>query len=537
MATVSHPRIRPGVLEDREYQAAIAAAALRRPTLVVLPTGLGKTAIAVRVIAETLLRSPTRSILFLAPTRPLVVQHARSLAESLLAPEPIVLTGQVAPGKRSQPTPPPRIVVATPQVIAHDLAAGRLDLSEFSLVVFDEAHRAVGDYPYVAIGAAARELEGVHVLAMTASPGASLPRIRRVWTHLGIRHFEYRTPDDPDVRPYFFGSGVETLEVPVPPALQEVAIRLRGALARQREPLVRQDLVPAGESSRRAFLAVGELLHRQIAEARRQSLAVEPRLWGATTAQSVVMKILHALELAESQGVESLRQFLDRQSAGKAGRKTPAQRTFLLDPDVAAVAELLRHLDLEHPKVAEAVSLARAEVARAPSSRVLIFTQYRSTADVLLEALRPFESAGVRPARFVGQASRAGDPGLSQKEQVELLDRFRSGEINCLVATSVAEEGLDVPSTDLVIFYEPLPDVVRTIQRRGRTGRQSVGRVVVLVAKGTRDVGLDRAARSRERRMHDMLERLEEESDRGEVAPAPAPLKQTSLGDFLPRPA
>lgn len=535
MATVAHPRIRPGVLEDREYQAAIAEAALRRPTLVVLPTGLGKTAVAVRVLAEALRREPTRSVLVLAPTRPLVVQHARTLEASLLAPAPQVFTGHVAPSQRGGPVTPPRVVVATPQVIAHDLAAGRIQLSEFSVIVFDEAHRAVGEYPYVALGAAARELPETRRLAMTASPGSSMARIREVWANLGIRHFEYRTLSDPDVRPYLFGVGVETITVPVPPAMQEIAIRLRAALHHQTDQLVRVGLLRPGELSRRSVLEVGERLHHEIALARRTGQTVDARTWAATTAQAVAMKELHALELIESQGVESLRRFLERQRApGRSGRRTPAQHAFLEDPEVVRIFERLHDLEIEHPKVPEAVRLVRETLAAAPNARVLLFTQYRSTADVLLAALQPLAPLGVRSARFVGQASREGDKGLTQRAQIEILDRFRSGELNCLVATSVAEEGLDIPSTDLVIFYEPVPDVVRTIQRRGRTGRQSAGRVVVLVAQGTRDVGLDRSSKGRERRMHEMLETLEAESVAGEV-PGPAPkLHQTSLTDYTP---
>lgn len=533
MATVEHPRIRPGVLEDREYQARIAAAALERPTLVVLPTGLGKTAIAIRVAAECLRREPTRSILMMAPTRPLVVQHARTLADALLAPAPLVWTGQISPQKRADPGVPPRIIVATPQVIAHDLQEGRLDLAEFSLVIFDEAHRAVGEYPYVGIGAAAIASGGTRILAMTASPGATLPKIRRIWTHLGLRHFEYRTVLDPDVREYLFGTGVETLEVAVPPALQELAIHLREAFQTQARLLERYGFLPSTEPSRRALLEAGEKLHGEIAAARRAGGSPEPRIWAATTAQSVAMKELHALELIESQGVESLRQFIERQRRpGRSGRMTPAQRGFLDDPSVMRVVTALGRIDLEHPKVPAAVELVRSTIRASPTAKVIVFTQYRATADVLLEALRPFEGEGIRAARFVGQAAREGDPGLSQKAQIELLDRFRAGSVNCLLATSVAEEGLDIPSTDLVVFYEPIPDVVRTIQRRGRTGRNAIGRVVVLVAQGTRDVGLDRSSRSRERRMHDLLEQLEEEASAGPVRPAAPAQRQRSLTDF-----
>ncbi len=522
MGTVEHPRVRPGVLEDRLYQERIAETAVRFNTLVVLPTGLGKTAIALRVLAEYLLRTPTRSMLFLAPTRPLVVQHARSVAASLFAPEPLVLTGAIAPERRAELMHPPQVVVATPQVVANDLASGAFPLDTFSLIIFDEAHRAVGDYPYVTIGRANREGPRARVLAMTASPGGSLARIREVWNHLGIERFEYRTDRSADVLPYVHGIGVETLEVLVPPPVRDLAIRLRAAAQRPVEALRQLGVVPAGDVGRRTLVEVGHRLHRAIDDTR-SSGASAPELWRAVTAQAVAMKIFHALELIESQGVDSLREYLGRQRAAAARRATPALRQFLSDPDVVEVTRRLETVTLEHPKIATAVGLVAEELHRSPNARVIVFGQYRDTVDRLVTELSNRHDPAVRPARFVGQATHGDDTGLSQREQVALLDAFREGRVNCLVATSVAEEGLDIPETDLVVFYEPIPDVIRTIQRRGRTGRVRTGRVVVLVAEGTRDVGLHRAASSRERRMHDMLEKVQSEAEGGQGVPLPKP--------------
>ncbi len=533
MGTVEHPRVRPGVLEDRLYQQAIADAAVDRNTLVVLPTGLGKTAIALRVIAEFLRREPTRSVLFLAPTRPLVVQHARSVAASLFAPEPIALTGAIPPERRAELLRPPQVVVATPQVVANDLAAGGFPLATFSLLVFDEAHRAVGDYPYVAIGRANRDGPRARVLAMTASPGGSLARIQEVWTNLGIERFEYRTERSADVLPYIHGVGIETVEVPLPPEVQRLAILMRTAVQRQVDVLRRLDLLPAGEASRRVLLEVGARLHRRIDAERRDGSASAGGLWAAVTAQAAAMKGLHALELIESQGVDSLREYLARQAPVVGHRVTPAQRAFWNDPDVEEVRRELERITLEHPKVARAVRIVRDELARRAEARVIVFSQYRDTVDRLVEELEKLGDPSVRPARFVGQANRGVDTGLSQKEQVGILDAFRAGGVNVLVATSVAEEGLDIPATDLVVFYEPIPDVIRTIQRRGRTGRARTGRAIVLVAQGTRDVGLHRSAFARERRMHDMLERVEQAARGGAPLPAPRPRQvQRALSEF-----
>jgi len=532
METVAHPRIRPGTLEDRLYQSRIAASAVERNTLAVLPTGLGKTAIALRVMAEFLLRSPDRSILFLAPTRPLVVQHARAVAETLFAPEPLVLTGTISPERRGALMRPPQVVVATPQVIANDLELLRATLDAYSLLVFDEAHRATGDYPYVAIGAANRAGARARVLAMTASPGGRKPRIQAVWQNLGIEHFEYRTADDDDVRPYFHGVGVEAIKVEMPADVRELAIHLRAAVQRQGNVLRKYDLLPAGEVSRRDLLPLSERLQREIRAARAKGEPVAAGTWAVVTAQAAAMKGLHALELIESQGVDALRDFLDKQEKSPSGRLSPSQRALLQDEDVVRVRDLLRRITVEHPKLAKVVEIVAAELRRSPDARVIVFAQYRDTGRTVVERLVQLGDPSVRPARFVGQATHGDDEGLSQKEQVHLLDRFRSGEVNCLVATSVAEEGLDIPSTDLVVFYEPVPSMIRTIQRRGRTGRVRAGRVVVLVAEGTRDVAIERSARSKERRMHDVLEEIEEEARRGGLPPPPPTTVQRVMDEF-----
>ncbi|MCI4362024.1 MAG: DEAD/DEAH box helicase [Thermoplasmata archaeon] len=529
METVAHPRLRPGVLEDRRYQATIAEAAVGTNTLAVLPTGLGKTAIALRLIAEYLRRFPTKSVLLLAPTRPLVLQHAESVRKTVLGPAPVVLTGAVHPGAREELLSPPQVVVATPQVVGNDLASGRFPLDTFSLIVFDEAHRARGDYPYVGIAKANAEGPNARVFAITASPGSQIAAIREVWHNLGIARFEYRTQADPDVRPYVHDIGFETLPVPVPPEVQRLGVGLRAAAKRQMEALAAMNLVPANAASKRELLELGTQLHRELARARARGEPPPPWVWAAVTHHAAAMKALHAVELAETQGVGAVREFLERQAAARA---SPASRAFLGDPDVVQVRKLLETLQLEHPKLEAAVRLVTDTVARSPEARTIVFTQYRQTAERLVEEFRRAADSRVRAARFVGQASKADDAGMSQKDQARLLDRFRAGEINCLVATSVAEEGLDVPSTDLVVFYEPVPGVVRTIQRRGRTGRARAGRVVVLVAEGTRDEGLDRSSRSKERRMHEMLERVENELRGGSVAPPPARAVQTQLEEY-----
>ena len=94
-----------------------------------------------------------------------------------------------------------------------------------------------------------------------------------------------------------------------------------------------------------------------------------------------------------------------------------------------------------------------------------------------------------------------------------------------LVATSVGEEGLDIPATDLVVFYEPVPSEIRSIQRRGRTGRRTVGDVKVLFAKGTRDEWYLYASRAKERSMRSELYEVKRSLEQRFVEPFPDDLR------------
>ena len=100
-----------------------------------------------------------------------------------------------------------------------------------------------------------------------------------------------------------------------------------------------------------------------------------------------------------------------------------------------------------------------------------------------------------------------------------------------LVATSVAEEGLDIPNCDLVIFYEPVPSEIRYIQRRGRTGRIKKGRAIILMAKGTRDEAFYWSARRKEGKMKRILKGMQSKGMASEKRTARVK-KQTRLGEF-----
>jgi ERCC4-related helicase len=501
---VDHPLIRRGAIEDRDYQRNIADSCLKRSTLVVLPTGMGKTVIAARVIAEVL-RSRGGTVLFLAPTKPLVEQHAATLRDVLVvdADRIAVFTGEVtAPEERELLWRASKIVASTPQVVRNDLKQGRIDLAGVSLIIFDEAHRAVGNYAYVDVAAAYKENPAGLGLGMTASPGNEAETILEVCGNLGIEGVEIRTEDDPDVVAYVHDIDVERIVVESTEASREIREELRKVLDDQVERLKACGFLQGvPRPTTKDLLRAGQEIRARLDSGQRSG-----PVYTAATAQAVAMKVNHAIELAETQGMESLRAYLDRTEAEADSR---ADRQFLARPELLAARRLAADAKGEHPKVRKVLWAVREQFLRKPDSRVIVFTHYRDTSEQIARELGSLP--GIRPARFVGQATRGDDVGLKQKEQVDIIERFKAGGHNVLVCTAVGEEGLDIPATDLVVFYEPIPSEIRTIQRRGRTGRTRAGRVVMLVTRGTRDEAYFYSSRRKERRMHEELDRLRRE--------------------------
>lgn len=500
---VDHPLLKRETIEKRAYQVNIAASCLERSTLVVLPTGMGKTVIAALVIAERLRQKGGR-VLFLAPTKPLVEQHAGYLREVLLAGEVAVFTGEKPPEERELEWRTCKIVCSTPQVIENDLRYGRIALDDVSLIVFDEAHRAVGDYAYVAVAAAYLQRGEGLILGITASPGSEVERILEVCLSLGVTpdHVEIRTENDPDVIEYVKGIEVQRVFVDVPEETSRARVLLREALDEQMAILRNlgfMEHVP--RPTTKDLLAVG----RQVRAMLDQSAKPPGSAYRAASVQALAMKINHAIELAETQGTEALAGFIARVQKGTSR----ADRAFFAHPKITSAIAIAADSSPEHPKVKKALWIVREQFLANADSRVILFTHYRDMAAIMERELSKIP--GIRPVRFVGQASRQGDEGLSQKQQVEIIERFRGGAYNVVVATSVAEEGLDIPQVDLVVFYEPVPSEIRTIQRRGRTGRRYAGRVAVLVTRDTRDEAYLYSARRKERKMHAELDRLRRE--------------------------
>ncbi len=482
----------PGRLKVRPrlYQEKILATAAKNNTLVVLPTGLGKTLIAVML---GLLRDKRGKILFLAPTKPLVEQHAKSI-EASTGITPTILSGKIPRAKRLKMWEEARWIVATPQTVQNDLLRGR-KLDDVSLVVFDEAHRAVGDYAYVYIAQRYKDdAVASHILALTASPGRDQEKIKEVMGNLFIKQVEIRTEYDRDVRPYMKDKLITWHEVKLPDKYKQFTSRIKDVLRVYVRALKKMELLGTANLSRIRKLDLIEI----------QKRADD---YDAMSYSAAAIKCLHALEMAETQSIEAYADYLDR----------------LMEDRSRAARELLSQLPspprgLVHPKMELLVRFVRES---AGTGQIIVFSHFRRQGQEIVKAL---ENEGISARAFVGQKE-----GMSQKEQKATVKAFREGRFRALVSTSVGEEGIDLPSVRLVVFYEPVPSSIRLIQRKGRL--RGGGKVKILATAGTKEQVYLYSSRRREWSMIQTLSRMRP----GGRIKIEHPAGQKGLGHFIDR--
>ena len=506
-AYVDHSLLTPQVVEDRRYQGVLADAASDADTLVCLPTGLGKTTVSLRTTARRLHEIGGKA-LFLAPTKPLVRQHAEFYREALRVPdeEIVVFTGEVAPDDRAALWEDARIVIATPQVVENDLIGNRISLSRVTHLTFDECHRGTGEYAYVYIAERYHaDAQRPLVTAMSASPGGDAEEIQTVCENLGVDEVEVMTETDADVAEYTHETDVEWEEIQLP----EEVIEIRDALNEViRDRL--QKLKSLGVSDTTQPDVSQTQLNAMRRELQQMMDAGQSDAYEGMSTHAEVMKLRRAVELVETQSVEALDRYFERQrEAARSSGASKASQRMVAEPKVREAMRLADAFDDLHPKFRRTRVLLAQTLGIGGGERVIVFTESRDTA----EALTEFLSESFDTRRFVGQNDTDGSDGMTQPEQQETLDQFRAGEFEVLVSTSVAEEGLDVPEVDLVLFFEPVPTGIRSIQRKGRTGRQEEGRVVVLMAEDTRDEAYFWISRRKEQKMEEELRSLKSVAD------------------------
>ncbi|MBX7076446.1 MAG: DEAD/DEAH box helicase [Methanobacteriaceae archaeon] len=511
---IEHNLIRPKTAEARTYQQILAADVLKDGnTMIVAPTALGKTLVAVLVAADRLDKLKKSKVLVLAPSKPLAIQHEENFRKFLI-PKVTSITGAVKTEERTKRWNESQIICATPQTVESDLLNDRYSLENVSLVVFDECHHGVGSYSYVYLATRyVREAKNHLILGLTASPGYDKSKINEVCQNLFIQQVRIKTEDDVDVKPYFNPIKIDWVQIELGKDLEKIKDLLNKALKIRLKGLKSLGIVKTISVGKRDVLKARGRVQNRIA----RSANPPKECFQAMSILSAVINVQHSLELLETQGVITFNQYVKRLRK----KTTKAAKNLMLDPNFTKAVRLAQEAEdkgIEHPKLQKLVEILKKELGvdesqtRLKSMRdtednpkipkIIVFTQFRDTLEMIHQKC---EKEGIKSIKFFGQGTRDGEKGLTQKEQKNIIKSFKTGTYDVLLSTSVAEEGIDIPAVDLVILYEPVPSEVRMIQRRGRTGRKNTGKMKVLITKGTRDEGYFWASVNKENKMKRQL--------------------------------
>ncbi|MGV8086256.1 MAG: DEAD/DEAH box helicase, partial [Candidatus Woesearchaeota archaeon] len=459
---------------------------------------------------------PNSKILLLGPTRPLIDQYAQvfekyfNIDKSKIA----IFTGFVSPEKRSEIWKNAQIIFSTPQGLENDILSNKIDISNVSLLGFDESHRATGEYSYNFI-AKQYVKKALHprILALTASPGTDQETINGVCQNLFIEKIEVRSTKDEDVASYVKEIDVKKVFVELPDEFLNIKKYLDLCYKSKMNELKNLGLVSGNVSySKKNILGMQASIHGKISSGEKDF-----ELMKAASLLAEAIKVHHAIELVETQGIEPLKMYMDKLNLEAKAGKTKATVNLARDINFRSAYILTEKIfgKFEHPKFLELKRIVteelNPEIPENLTKKIIIFSQYRDSGSKITKELM---TLGFKTKLFVGQAKKK-DTGLSQKKQKEMIEQFSNSDFNVLVSSSVGEEGLDIPQVDLVIFYEPVPSAIRKIQRSGRTGRLDDGRIIMLITKDTIDEVYCHVARNKEKMMYKNINRITDNYNNG----------------------
>lgn len=489
--------------KTRDYQFNITQKGLFHNLLVALPTGLGKTFIAATIMLNWFRWTRDAQIVFVAPTKPLVAQQVSACfgVAGIPRSQTTMLTGEAAPGIRAQEWQDKRVFFMTPQTLINDLKSGIADPKRIVLLVVDEAHRATGGYAYVEVVKFLRRYnQSFRVLALTATPGSTVESVQAVIDGLEISKVEIRTEQSLDIREYVHARNTEVQTF----KNSEEMVLCMDLLSKTLQPLVDQlrTLNAYWGRDPMALTAYGLTKSRQqwmLSDAgRNSSFGLKGKVNAIFT---VLASLAHGIDLLKYHGITPFYRHLlhfqgntDGQKGGKYQRQIVQDEHF---------KKLMNHLSpwtknpefIGHPKLEYLKQVvlnhfmdagegsAGAEGASQSTTRVMIFVHFRDSAEEVARVLKRYEPM-IRPQVFVGQASAKGSDGMNQKTQLGVVQKFKQGTYNTIVATSIGEEGLDIGEVDLIVCYDSSASPIRMLQRMGRTGRKRAGNIVLLLMEG-----------------------------------------------------
>lgn len=488
----------------RKYQQNILETCIKKNTLVCLPTGTGKTKTAILLAVERLNKYAFSKVLVCSPTKPLASQICNEFKENTnISPEEIsLLTGQVSPEKRKKIWEDSQVIIATPQTIESDLENNRISLENVSLLCIDECHRSKENFANTVVAKRYQEVaKNPRILGLTASPGSSKEVIDLVCQNLFIESVEVRTEEDEDIKEHIQEKNMEYLKVDLPQEIREISNLLTPVYLSKVGELRKFGMFkPVGIVNKKDLLVMQQQLLGNIRQGNHAA-------YRGISLVTQAIKLSYLIELVETQSLAAAQEYLEKIEKEKSKAATFLRSQKQVIEAKKRVEEAISK-NIKHPKLIKLIETLKEETKK-PEARIIVFANLRSIVD---EIVSEITKEGMKAKKFVGQSDKK-NKGLKQKEQLETIENFKERQFNILVASSVGEEGLDIPEVNAVIFYEPVASELRRVQRSGRTGRSMPGKIIYLITKKTRDEAYHWVAQKKETKMRNILQSMKRKQE------------------------
>ncbi|GKT62072.1 RNase3 domain-containing protein [Colletotrichum tofieldiae] len=447
----------------REYQIELFEKAKHKNTIVVLDTGSGKTLIAALLLRHVLEKEiedratgqPKRIAFFLVDKVSLVFQQHAVLDCNLEHPVARFcgdMVDEMWSGEFwAQQFEENMVIVCTAAILQKCLTHSYIRMEQINLLIFDEAHHTKKNHPYARIIKdfyiqEPDQKKRPRILGMTASPVDAQTDVKIAIAQLEcLLHSEIVTMSQESLSHYSHTRKITEREIhysSLPMPYETELFQKISALVGRNQHFSK------------------ELSFAKAATSFLGSWAAD-RFWQLFLTEDTILRLAQITDMSysglnsndrETMAVQRLRDVI------RAHQFKPATPT--LDQVSIKVLRLWEEL--------------RLRFTREPKYRCIVFVEMRLTA-VLLADLFKQESIKIpclSPAVLVGSQADTGLANMSYKQQVLTIHKFRHAEVNCLFATQVAEEGLDIPDCNLVMRFDLYRSVIQYIQSKGRARRQ-----------------------------------------------------------------
>uniref|UniRef100_A0A0W0FY27 ATP-dependent DNA helicase n=1 Tax=Moniliophthora roreri TaxID=221103 RepID=A0A0W0FY27_MONRR len=489
----------------RDYQFNIVKHALFNNTIVALPTGMGKTFVAGVIMLNFYRWFPEGKVVFVAPTKPLVAQQIEACHRTCGIPgsDAAELTGGVAKGMRNKLWGTKRIFYMTPQTLMNDLITENCEVRDIILLVIDEAHRASGgDYAYnQVIRFMMAKNPHFRVLALTATPGSTPDAVQNLVDGLHVNRIEIRDENSLDLKPYIHEKAVEQHIIPMSRDVIAIRDHLLKVMDHFSKSLISSGVIHQVNLQR---------IHPYFFQHKANELKPAQKwAYGHLFKLATLSRIMAYLVEGTTGMCYTAVQKLVAEAKAEEGSKQKANKAVAITT-LPAFKSAMDELEMQkrrgfanHPKMEKMLRLIIDYFGQklpepgvdeqTDQSKAMVFVTNREAVEEIVQAMdahRPL----LRASRFIGQGTDVrGQKGLAQREQLEVINKFKTGEFNVLVATSIGEEGLDIGEVDLIICYDAQKTPIRMLQRLGRTGRKRAGIVHVLLAEDREEQNFEKA--------------------------------------------